>query len=43
MYSYNLLITISITNEKLCIKFSSILTRSKKFYRHFKKKNFQKN
>ncbi|KAE9545444.1 hypothetical protein AGLY_000987 [Aphis glycines] len=33
MYSYNFLITIRITYEELCIKF----TRSKKFYRHFKK------
>ncbi|KAE9536629.1 hypothetical protein AGLY_007031 [Aphis glycines] len=33
MYSYNFLITIRITYEELCIKF----TRSKKVYRHFKK------
>jgi len=25
MYSYNFLITIRLTNEELCIKFSSIL------------------
>ncbi|KAF0760021.1 hypothetical protein FWK35_00004727 [Aphis craccivora] len=37
MYSYNFLITIRITYEKLCIKFSSILIRPKKFYRQFKK------
>ncbi|KAF0744200.1 hypothetical protein FWK35_00034258 [Aphis craccivora] len=38
MYSYNFLITIRITYEELCIKFSSILIGPKKFYRHFKKK-----
>ncbi|KAF0765843.1 hypothetical protein FWK35_00011756 [Aphis craccivora] len=37
MYSYNFLITIRITYEELCIKFSSILIGPKKFYRHFKK------
>ncbi|KAF0773029.1 hypothetical protein FWK35_00000075, partial [Aphis craccivora] len=42
MYSYNFLITIRITYEELCIKFSSILIGTKTFYRHFKKK-FQKN
>ncbi|KAF0771830.1 hypothetical protein FWK35_00001122 [Aphis craccivora] len=42
MYSYNFLITIRITYEELCIKFSSILIWPKKCYRHFKKK-FQKN
>ncbi|KAE9538596.1 hypothetical protein AGLY_005695 [Aphis glycines] len=42
MYSYNFLITIRITNEELCIKFSSILIGPKKFYRHFKK-NFSEN
>ncbi|KAF0756461.1 hypothetical protein FWK35_00010953 [Aphis craccivora] len=42
MYSYNFLITIRITHEKLCIKFSSILIGPKKFYRHFKK-NVSKN
>ncbi|KAF0757102.1 hypothetical protein FWK35_00015497 [Aphis craccivora] len=36
MYSYNFLITIRITYEELCIKFSSILIAPKKFYRHFK-------
>ncbi|KAE9537218.1 hypothetical protein AGLY_006241 [Aphis glycines] len=38
MYSYNFLITIRITYEELCIKFS----RPKKFYRHFKKKFSEK-
>ncbi|KAF0767324.1 hypothetical protein FWK35_00008396, partial [Aphis craccivora] len=42
MYSYNFLITIKITYKELCIKFSSILIGSKKFYRHFKKKIFRK-
>ncbi|KAF0762889.1 hypothetical protein FWK35_00008992, partial [Aphis craccivora] len=37
MYSYNFLITIRITYEELCIKFSSILIGPKRFYRHFKK------
>ncbi|KAF0759505.1 hypothetical protein FWK35_00006053 [Aphis craccivora] len=37
MYSYNFLITIRITYEELCIKFSSILIGPKNFYRHFKK------
>ncbi|KAF0750993.1 hypothetical protein FWK35_00022936, partial [Aphis craccivora] len=37
MYSYNFLITIRITYEELCVKFSSILIRPKKFNRHFKK------
>ncbi|KAF0753642.1 hypothetical protein FWK35_00017584 [Aphis craccivora] len=36
MYSYNFLITIRITYEELCIKFSSILIGPKKFYEHFK-------
>ncbi|KAF0764033.1 hypothetical protein FWK35_00001922, partial [Aphis craccivora] len=36
MYSYNFLIPIRIIYEKLCVKFSSILTRPKKFYRHLK-------
>ncbi|KAF0751745.1 hypothetical protein FWK35_00020136 [Aphis craccivora] len=34
MYSYNFLITIRMTYEELCIKFSSILIGSKKLYRH---------
>ena len=38
MYSYNFLITIRITYEELCIKFSSILIGPKKIYQHFKKK-----
>ncbi|KAE9533034.1 hypothetical protein AGLY_009462 [Aphis glycines] len=42
MYSYNFLITIRITYEELCIKFSSILIGPKKFYRHFKKKISEK-
>ncbi|KAF0769047.1 hypothetical protein FWK35_00004923 [Aphis craccivora] len=37
MHSYNFLITIRITYEELCIKFSSILIGPKKFYRHLKK------
>ncbi|KAF0753276.1 hypothetical protein FWK35_00019986 [Aphis craccivora] len=36
MYSYNFLITIKITYEELCIKFSSIFIWPKKDYRHFK-------
>ena len=36
MYSYNFLITIRITYEELCIKFSSILIGPKKIYRQFK-------
>ncbi|KAF0766712.1 hypothetical protein FWK35_00007416 [Aphis craccivora] len=36
MYSYNFLITIRITYEELCIKFSSILIGPKRFYRHLK-------
>ncbi|KAF0762816.1 hypothetical protein FWK35_00014411 [Aphis craccivora] len=36
MYSYHFLITIRITYEEFCIKFSSILIGPKKFYRHFK-------
>ncbi|KAF0753001.1 hypothetical protein FWK35_00016653 [Aphis craccivora] len=32
-YSYNFLITIRITYEKLCIKFSSILIGPKKIFR----------
>ncbi|KAF0772991.1 hypothetical protein FWK35_00031699 [Aphis craccivora] len=36
MHSYNFLITIRITYEELCIKFSSILIGPKRFYRHFK-------
>ncbi|KAF0772375.1 hypothetical protein FWK35_00015140 [Aphis craccivora] len=39
MYSYNFLITIRIIYVEICIKFSSILIGSKKFYRH-SKKNF---
>ncbi|KAF0765831.1 hypothetical protein FWK35_00013650 [Aphis craccivora] len=42
MYSYNFLITIRKTYEKLCIKFSSILIGPKKFNRHFKKTFFRK-
>ncbi|KAF0706958.1 hypothetical protein FWK35_00033769 [Aphis craccivora] len=37
MYFYNFLITLRITYEELCIKFSSILIALKKFYRHLKK------
>ncbi|KAF0765618.1 hypothetical protein FWK35_00003760 [Aphis craccivora] len=37
VYSYNFLITIRITYEEFCIKFSSILIGPKRFYRHFKK------
>ncbi|KAE9543504.1 hypothetical protein AGLY_002304 [Aphis glycines] len=37
MYSYNFLITIRITYEELCIKFSSTLIGPKNCYRHFKK------
>ncbi|KAF0756307.1 hypothetical protein FWK35_00015009 [Aphis craccivora] len=33
MYSYNFLITIRITFEELCIKFSSIFIGPKKFFR----------
>ncbi|KAF0769336.1 hypothetical protein FWK35_00002134, partial [Aphis craccivora] len=40
MYFYNFFITIRITYEELCIKFSSILIGPKKCYRHFKKKKF---
>ncbi|KAF0771536.1 hypothetical protein FWK35_00003598 [Aphis craccivora] len=36
MYFYNFLITIRITYEEHCIKFSNILIGPKKFYRHFK-------
>ncbi|KAF0756292.1 hypothetical protein FWK35_00021109 [Aphis craccivora] len=36
MYSYNFLITLRITYEKRCIKFSSILIEPKRFNRHFK-------
>ncbi|KAF0759269.1 hypothetical protein FWK35_00014655 [Aphis craccivora] len=42
MYSYNFLITIRISYEELCIKFSSILIGPKKFYRHFKNKFSEK-
>ncbi|KAF0762044.1 hypothetical protein FWK35_00016730 [Aphis craccivora] len=42
MYSYNFLITVRITNEELCIQFSSIFIGPKKFYRHFKKKFSEK-
>ncbi|KAF0756306.1 hypothetical protein FWK35_00015009 [Aphis craccivora] len=42
MYSYNFLITIRITFEELCIKFSSIFIGPKKFYRHFKKNYLEK-
>ncbi|KAF0773606.1 hypothetical protein FWK35_00001353 [Aphis craccivora] len=41
MYSYNF-ITIRITYEELCIKFSSILIGLKKFYRHLKKQFSEK-
>ncbi|KAF0756017.1 hypothetical protein FWK35_00014704 [Aphis craccivora] len=41
MYSYNFLITIRITYEELCIKFSKLFGHPKFFYRHFKK-NFSK-
>ncbi|KAF0771535.1 hypothetical protein FWK35_00003598, partial [Aphis craccivora] len=34
MYFYNFLITIRITYEEHCIKFSNILIGPKKFYRH---------
>ncbi|KAF0774093.1 hypothetical protein FWK35_00000549 [Aphis craccivora] len=37
MYSYNFLISIRITYEELCIKFSGILIGPKKCYPHFKK------
>ncbi|KAF0762596.1 hypothetical protein FWK35_00016143 [Aphis craccivora] len=36
MYFYNFVITIRITYEEHCIKFSSILIGPNKFYRHFK-------
>ncbi|KAF0771832.1 hypothetical protein FWK35_00001120 [Aphis craccivora] len=42
MYSYIFLITIRITYEELCIKFSSSLIGPKKFYQHFKKKFSEK-
>ncbi|KAF0749774.1 hypothetical protein FWK35_00027706 [Aphis craccivora] len=42
IYSYNFLISIRITYEELCIKFSSIFIGPKKFYRHFKKIFFRK-
>ena len=41
MYSDNFLITIRITYEQLCIKFSSILIGPKKLKWHFKKKKFR--
>ncbi|KAF0760906.1 hypothetical protein FWK35_00009028 [Aphis craccivora] len=34
MHSYNFLITIRLTYEEFCIKFSSILTWPKFFYRY---------
>ncbi|KAF0760736.1 hypothetical protein FWK35_00027008 [Aphis craccivora] len=44
VYSYDFLITIRITYEELCIKFSSILIRPKYFIDTAKKKKkFQKN
>ncbi|KAF0768790.1 hypothetical protein FWK35_00012269 [Aphis craccivora] len=42
MYSFNFLITIKVTYEKLCIKFSSILIGPKNFI-DTSKKIFQKN
>ncbi|KAF0763081.1 hypothetical protein FWK35_00007183 [Aphis craccivora] len=42
MYSYKFLITIRITYEELCTKFSSILIGPKKIYRHFKNKYSEK-